>query len=235
MARKLALITGGARGIGEATAIALAPLDYHVVVTDILVTEGEQVAHKLVKAGHGAEFHRLDVKDTEGVNALVQRVERERQAPFDLLVNNAGYVKPKPLDDMKDEDWDDVLDGNLKSMMRVCRAATPAMKKARRGSIVCMSSIAGYEIGWEDRLAYCSSKAGIAGLVRSLAVDLGRWNIRVNGIAPAGMHAKPEQVPLGRTGTVADVANVVVLLASDLAGYITGQIISVDGGMSVAL
>lgn len=235
MAMKLALVTGGARGIGEATAIALAPLGYHVVVTDILVPEGEQVAHKLAKAGHSAEFRKLDVKDTDGVNDLVQSVERERKAAFDLLVNNAGYVKPKPLDELTDDLWQDVLDGNPQSMLRVCRAAAPAMKKARRGSIVCMSSIAGYDIGWEDRLAYCSAKAGIAGFVRSLAVDLGRWNIRVNGIAPAGLHAKPDQVPLGRVGTPADIANVVVLLASDLADYITGQIISVDGGMSVAL
>ena len=119
--------------------------------------------------------------------------------------------------------------------MRVCRAATPAMKAARRGSIVCMSSIAGYTIGWIDRLAYCSAKAGIAGFVRSLAVDLGRFNIRVNGIAPAGLHATADQVPLGRVGMPSDIADAVVMLASDRASFITGQVISVDGGMSVML
>jgi len=230
MADKIALVTGGARGIGEATANALAPLGYHVVVTDILVPQGEQVAHRLISAGHSAEFRRLDVMDTAGVNEVVASVERARKAPFDLIVNNAGFVNPKPLDEMTDQDWDTVQDGNLKSMMRVCRAATPAMKKARRGSIVCMSSFAGFTIGWTDRLAYCSAKAGIAGFVRSLAIDLGRYNIRVNGIAPAGLHATADQVPLGRVGTPADIANAVLFFASDLASWVSGQILSVDGG-----
>ena len=231
---KLALVTGGGRGIGAATSVALAGIGYHVVVTDILKDEGREIVADIVDNGGCAEFHELDVTDTTGVDAVIAAVENARGA-FDLLVNNAGFVNPVDLDRLTDAEWDKVLDANLKGMLRICRAAVPAMKAARRGSIVCMSSIAGYTVGWEGRLAYSASKAGIAGFVKSLAMELGPHNIRVNGIAPAGLHTTAAQVPLRRVGTPADIAKAVVLLASDDAGFITGQMLNVDGGFSVAL
>jgi 3-oxoacyl-[acyl-carrier protein] reductase len=231
---KTALVTGAGRGIGAATSLALAREGYHVVVTDILRAEGPATVAEIEEAGGSAEFCYLDVTDTTNVNDVIASVERERGA-FDLLVNNAGFVNPTPLEDLNDAQWDKVLDANLKGMLRVCRAAAPAMKTARSGNIICLSSIAGHTVGWEGRLAYSASKAGIAGFVKSLAMELGPYDIRVNGIAPAGLHTTADQVPMRRVGTPADIANAVVLLASPQASFITGQIINVDGGFSVAL
>lgn len=231
---KLALVTGAARGIGAATATELAKEGYHVVLTDILIEQGQATAAAIVAAGGRAEFHRQDVANTDETNRVIAAAEA-RHGAFELLVNNAGFVNPKALEQLTDAEWDKVLDANLKGMLRVCRAAVPAMKVAKRGNIVCLSSIAGYGIGWAGTLAYSSSKAGIAGFVKTLAAELGPFNIRVNGIAPSGLHAKAEDVPLRRVGQPKDIADAVVLLASDRASYITGQMLSVDGGFSIAL
>lgn len=231
---KTALVTGAARGIGAATAEALAAAGYHVLVTDVLAELGRETASKINQNGGRAEFASMDVADTATVNRVIDTAERQHGA-FEVIVNNAAFVRPKPLETLTDADWDAVLDANLKGMMRVCRAATPAMKQARCGSIVCLSSIAGHTVGWAGSLAYSSSKAGIAGFVKTLAMELGPFNIRVNGIAPAALHTTADQVPLGRVGTPADIANAVMMLVSPLAGFITGQTINVDGGFSVAL
>lgn len=231
----LALVTGGGRGIGAATSLALAAQGYRVIVTDVLVVEGQAVAEQIRALGGHAEFHELDVTSTERVNAVIATAEKAHGA-FSLLVNNAGFVNPVPLDALDDAQWDRVLDANLKGMLRVCRAAAPGMIVAKRGgAVVCLSSIAGYTVGWEGRLAYSASKAGIAGFVKSLAMELGPHNIRVNGIAPAGLHTTADQVPLRRVGTPEDIANVVVMLASPAASFITAQVISVDGGFSMKL
>ena len=232
--KKLALVTGAARGIGAATARALAAKGYFVVLTDRIDEEGAARTKAICDQGGEAEYISLDVTDTLSVNTLISEYE-QRFGAFSVVVNNAGFVKQLPYTEFTDEDWDEVFDTNIKGMLRVCRAAAPAMEERRDGSIICMTSIAGYTIGWPQQLAYCSSKAGIAGFVKSLAMELGPSNIRVNGIAPAGLHASADDVPLKRVGTPEDIADAVLLLASEKARFITGQILNVDGGFSVKL
>jgi 3-oxoacyl-[acyl-carrier protein] reductase len=177
----------------------------------------------------------MDVRETLSVERAFAAMAEEHGEALDLVVNNAGYVKPCALETLSDEAWEEVINGNLSGMLRVVRAAAPAMRHARAGTILCMSSIAGHVIGWGGRLAYSASKAGIAGLVRSLAVELGAFGIRVNGIAPGGLHCKAEDVPLGRIGLPEDIANAVLLLSQPEAAFITGQVITVDGGLTLQL
>jgi 3-oxoacyl-[acyl-carrier protein] reductase len=235
VSRPLALVTGSARGIGAATAQVLGRRGYHVVVSDVLHEEGRARSEELRTQGCSAEYVPMDVRSTQSVTEAFARIEAAHDAPLDLLVNNAGYVHPTPLEALTDAAWHEVIDGNLSGMLRVTRAAAPRMRSARAGCIVCLSSIAGHVIGWGGRLAYSSSKAGIVGFVRALAVELGPDNIRVNGIAPAGLHAQAQDVPLRRVGQPVDIANVVALLASAEASYITGQVIVVDGGLTLQL
>ena len=235
MTRPLALVTGSARGIGAATADVLAQRGHHVIVSDVLHDEGRAQVEKLKAQGLGAEYVPLDVGSTDSVAEAFARIEATHEAPLDILVNNAGYVHPTPFESLTDEAWHDVINGNLSGMLRVSRAAVPRMKRVRAGSIVCLSSIAGHVIGWSGALAYSSAKAGIVGFVRALAVELGPHNIRVNGIAPAGLHARAYDVPLRRVGQPVDIANVVALLSSTDAAYITGQVIVVDGGLTLQL
>jgi 3-oxoacyl-[acyl-carrier protein] reductase len=236
MSRRWALVTGAAQGIGAATAEALAlRRGDHVVLTDIQHALGAETAARIGRRGGSAQYLPMDVRSTESVENAFAILDREHPAGFDLIVNNAGYVSPRPLDALTDEAWSDVVNGNLTSMLRVVRAAAPPMRRARAGAIICMASIAGHAIGWGGRLAYSASKAGIAGFVRSLAVELGPDNIRVNGIAPGGLHSRAEDVPLGRVGTPEDVANAVLLLAGAEASFITGQVLTVDGGLTLQL
>jgi 3-oxoacyl-[acyl-carrier protein] reductase len=235
MNRPLALVTGSARGIGAATAEVLGRRGHHVILSDVLHDEGRARVATLAAQGISAEYVPLDVGDTHSVTEAFARIESRHEAALDILVNNAGYVHPTPFEALTDEAWHDVINGNLSGMLRVTRAAVPRMRRARAGSIVCLSSIAGHVIGWAGALAYSSAKAGIAGFVRALAVELGPHNIRVNGIAPAGLHAKAHDVPLRRVGMPVDIAHVVALLSSQDAAYITGQVIVVDGGLTLQL
>jgi 3-oxoacyl-[acyl-carrier protein] reductase len=235
MTLPLALVTGSARGIGAATAEVLASRGHHVIVSDVLHEQGHAHVDSLRARGLSAEYLPLDVGSTASVDDAFARIEAGHDAPLSILVNNAGYVSPAPLESLTDEAWHHVINGNLSGMLRVTRAAVPRMKRARAGSIVCLSSIAGHVIGWGGALAYSSAKAGIVGFVRALAVDLGPHGIRVNGIAPAGLHAKAQDVPLRRVGQPLDVAYVVALLSSADASYITGQVLVVDGGLTLQL
>lgn len=251
MAQQTALITGAGIGIGRATAIALAGAGYRAVVTDLLDDEGEAVAAGIRDGGGAAEFHHLDVTDTDNANAVVAAVEKAHGA-LDVIVCNAGIAKKIPLATMTDAEWDMTNEVDLKGMMRIVRAAAPAMRQRGRGAIVCLASIAGTAVGWTEHTAYTAAKGGVAGFVRGLAIELGGDGIRVNAIAPglirsaqtlddfhsigaAGLEAAAPGIPLGRVGEPEDIADVAVFLASDAARYITGQIITVDGGMLTAL
>jgi len=150
-------------------------------------------------------------------------------------VSNAGFASVAFLDELDDEHWDRVTDLNLTSHMRLARAFAPGLKARGGGRMIVLGSIAGHTVGWPGRLAYASSKAGVTGLVRTLAMELGPHGITVNGVAPAGLHASADRVPLGRVGTPEDIGDFIALIASDGARFMTGQMISVDGGMSVAL
>ncbi len=243
------LITGAGIGIGRATAFAFARDGYHVVVTDILAEEGKNVVRDIGKEGGSAEFHILDVTSTEDADRVVGAVQRER-GPLACLVANAGIAHKVPLDRLTDEKWDFTMDVDLKGEFRVARAAIPAMRKAKAGSIVCLSSIMGIAYGWDEHVHYSAAKAGVIGLVRGLAVELAKDGVRVNGIAPgyirtaqalsekhslgpAGLEKAAEFIPMGRVGEPEDIADVVLFLASEQARYLTGQVITVDGGLLV--
>lgn len=246
---KTALVTGAGIGIGRATASVLSKAGYRVIVTDILKLEGEEVAGQINSAGGEAEFHLLDVTSTDATNSLVEQIENSYGA-IDCLVLNAGIAHKVPLDELTDEKWDHTFDINLKGMMRLVRAASPKMKVAKKGSIVCLSSIMGVAYGWDEHVHYSAAKSGVVGLVRGLAVELAPHGVRVNGIAPGyirtaqslskenslgpeGLANAASFIPIGRVGEPEDIADVISFLASDQARYLTGQVVTVDGGLLV--
>lgn len=241
------LITGAGIGIGAATARAFARAGYRVIVTDILEEEGRSVADDIESAGAEAEYHHLDVMDTGETDSVVSAVH-DRYGPVDTVVANAGIAHRVPLAELTDEKWDHTHEIDLKGVMRVCRAAAPAMREAGRGCMIALSSIMGVAYGWAEHVQYSAAKAGVAGLVRGLAVELARDGIRVNGIAPGyirtaqalseehslgpeGLERAAEFIPMGRVGEPEDIADVSVFLASEGARYITGQVLVVDGGL----
>lgn len=247
--KPVALITGAGIGIGRATALALGRAGHHVVVTDVLDNEGAEVADLIRRDGGTAEFHRLDVTSTAQADAVVAAVEHAFGA-LDVIVANAGIAHKVPLADLSDAKWDHTFDVDLKGIMRVVRAAAPAMSARRRGAIVAVSSIMGVAYGWDEHVHYSSAKAGVVGLVRGLAVELAGDGIRVNGVAPGyvrtaqllsrehslgpeGAEKAGEFIPMGRIGEPEDIADVIAFLASDGARYLTGQTIVVDGGLLV--
>ncbi len=251
MGNQTVVISGAGIGIGEGMAHAFAAAGYRVVVTDVLTDEGAAVADALSKSGADAEFHEMDVTDTDQVNGVIAAVEAQH-GPVSTLVCNAGIAKKIPLPTMTDAEWDTTLDVDLKGMMRMIRAAAPKMREAKQGNIVCLASVVGTAYGWDEHIPYSAAKAGVAGLVKGAAIELAKDQVRVNGIAPGfirtaqtldpvhsvgeeGLKAAAPTVPLGRVGDPSDIADVAVFLASDKARYITGQTITVDGGLLVGL
>jgi len=243
------LITGAGIGIGAATARAFAGSGYRVIVTDVLDDEGQKVASEITQNGGEAEYHHLDVSSTEEVERVVSEAEG-RYGTLDCVVANAGIAHRVPLPELTDEKWDHTHEIDLKGVMRVCRAAAPAMRTRGRGSMVAVSSIMGVAYGWDEHVQYSAAKAGVVGLVRGLAVELAPDGIKVNGIAPGyirtaqalsekhslgpeGLEKAAEFIPMGRVGEPEDIADVILFLASDAARYLTGQVVVVDGGLLV--
>jgi len=247
--KNVVLITGGGIGIGRACALAFAAQGDTVIVTDVLENEGKAVVAEIQAGGGAAEFQKLDVRDTARSNELVSDVEA-KHGSVDTIVANAGIAHRIPLDQLTDEKWDHTFDIDLKGMFRVIRPALPGMKTRGKGSIICLSSIMGVAYGWDEHVHYSSAKSGVVGLVRGLAVELARSGIRVNGVAPGyirtaqllskehslgpeGAETAGENIPMGRIGEPDDIADVVTFLASNAARYLTGQVITVDGGLLV--
>ncbi|AKH98759.1 dehydrogenase of unknown specificity, short-chain alcohol dehydrogenase like [Hoeflea sp. IMCC20628] len=243
------LITGGGIGIGRATALAFAAQGDRVVITDVLEAEGRAVVAEIEAAGGTAEFKFLDVTDTQQANAVVADVEA-RLGSVDVIVANAGIAHRVPLEELTDEKWDQTFDIDLKGMLRVVRPAAAGMKARGKGAVICLSSIMGVAYGWDEHVHYSAAKSGVVGLVRGLAVELARSGIRVNGVAPGyirtaqllsekhslgpvAVETVGEIIPLGRVGQPDDIADVIVFLASKGARYLTGQVITVDGGLLV--
>lgn len=243
------LITGAGIGIGAATARAFANAGSRVIVTDVLDEEGRSVASGIESGGGEAEYQHLDVTDTEEVDSVMSGVQ-DRYGPLHTVVANAGIAHRIPLTELTDEKWDHTHDVDLKGVMRVCRAAAPAMREAGRGSMIAVSSIMGVAYGWDEHVQYSAAKAGVVGFVRGLAVELSRDGVRVNGIAPGyirtaqalseehslgpeGLEQAAKFIPMGRVGEPDDIADVIVFLASEAARYITGQVLVVDGGLLV--
>jgi len=246
---KTVLITGAGIGIGRATAMMFGAKGWQVIVTDVLEKEGAEVAAAIVAAGGIAEFHPLDVTSTQAAEAVLARVHKAH-GPLAALVCNAGIAHKVPLADLTDEKWDHTFDVDLKGMIRVIRPAVAEMKMVESGAIVCLSSIMGVAYGWDEHVHYSAAKAGVVGLVRGLGVELARSGIRVNGVAPGyirtaqalspvhslgpeGLEKAAEFIPAGRVGEPEDIADVIHFLVSDAARYMTGQVVTVDGGLLV--
>lgn len=249
MAKEIVVITGSGIGIGRATAFAFGRAGWHVVVTDVLPAEGKDVAAAITGAGGSAEFLPLDVTSTEATDALVADLEA-RHGKIDAIIANAGIAKKAPLAKLTDAEWDRTLDVDLKGILRIVRAAAPAMRARKAGSVVALSSIMGVAYGWDEHAHYSAAKTGVVGLVRGLAVELAGDGVRVNGVAPGyirtaqalskehslgpeGLEKAAEFIPMRRVGEPDDIADVILFLASPAARYITGQVITVDGGLLV--
>jgi 3-oxoacyl-[acyl-carrier protein] reductase len=237
---RVALITGSTRGIGRTIAETLAGAGAKVAVVGRDRGRAEDTAARL--GGDRARGFSCDVADSASVSALVDEVEKSLGA-VDILVNNAGLTRDNLLMRLKDDDWDTVLDANLRGAFVATRAASRGMMKRRWGRIVNIASVVGL-VGNKGQANYAASKAGLIGLTKSVAKELASRNVLANVVAPGFIETDmtasmtPEaraslsqQIPLERLGTPADVAGIVAFLASEYAAYITGQVFVVDGGM----
>ena len=239
---KVAIVTGASRGIGRAIALALAAQGAKVVASARNAETLTQLVEEIKAEGGDALAVVGDVALEDDANNLVKQAV-EAYGQVDVFVNNAGITRDGLLLRMKNDDWDAVLDTNLKGAFLCTRAVAKVMSKQRSGRIINISSVVG-EMGNAGQANYCASKAGLLGLTKSVARELARRNVTVNAITPGfittemtedmtekAQEAMTEQIPLGRPGSAADVANAVIFLASDQSAYITGQVLGVNGGM----
>lgn len=246
---KVAIVTGAARGIGEAIALKLAEQGAQIAftyVSDSSAEKAKTLQQKIEALGVKAKAYQSNAADFAASEAFVNDVVKEF-GTVDVCVNNAGISKDNLLLRMSPDQWDDVINVNLKSVYNMTKQVIRPMMKARKGSIVNMSSIIGIR-GNAGQSSYAASKAGIIGFTKSIAQELGSRNVRCNAIAPgfietdmthylkdAGDASKAflEKIPLGRFGKAEEVADTTLFLASDLSSYITGQVISTCGGLNI--
>ncbi len=241
---RVALVTGAGRGIGTAIALALAREGGHVVLNYRASQDGAcQAAEKIRVLGRRALTVQADVAREDEVQRMIERTVSEL-GRLDILVNNAAIFSSTPLLELSADEWDNIIDINLKGVFLCCQAAARVMLEQGSGVIVNVSSGGGLgpDPGYSVSVAYAASKAGVIRMTRRLAQELAPY-IRVNGVAPGVISSKAEPMsermvdrisrlaPLGRVGEMADIADVVVFLASDEARYMTGQTLSVDGGI----
>lgn len=242
---KAAIVTGGSRGIGEAIALKLAENGANVAFSYVSSDEkAKALEEKLQSFGVKAKAYKSNAGDFADCENMVNEVVKEL-GTVDILVNNAGISKDNLLLRMSPEQWDEIITTNLKSVYNMTKLVIRPMMKARKGSIINMSSIIGMR-GNAGQSSYAASKAGIIGFTKSMAAELGSRNIRCNAIAPGfvetdmthylkeGDAAKTflDKIPLGRFGSAEEIAKVALFLASDMSSYITGQVISVCGGLN---
>ncbi len=238
--KQVALVTGASRGIGRAIATTLAAQGYAVIGT--ATTESGAAAINEALSPHGGRGIALNVNDAPAVDAAIDMILKEFGG-LQVLVNNAGITRDGLAMRMKDEDWDAVLDTNLKAVFRLARAVMRPMMKQRYGRIISITSVVGAS-GNAGQANYAAAKAGLAGMTRALARELGSRNVTVNCVAPgfiatdmtdvlpeAQKAALMSQIPLGRLGAPEEIAAAVAFLASKEAGYITGTELHVNGGM----
>lgn len=239
---KITLVTGASRGIGQAIALKLGQQGAVVIGTATTESGTHTINQYLEKAGIKGAGLALNVNDTEQINNTIQII-REKFGEIEILVNNAGITRDNLLIRMKDEEWDEIIETDLKSVFRLSRAVLRAMMKARYGRIINISSVVG-SMGNTGQTNYAAAKAGLFGFSKSLAREVGSRNITVNCVAPgfidtdmtrslANEHQQNliQHVPLGRLGRPEEVASAVAFLASSAAGYITGITLHVNGGM----
>ncbi len=239
---KLALVTGASRGIGQAIALALGEQGATIIGTATSDKGADAISAYFAKAGIKGQGMKLDVGDDESVATVIKAIT-DNYAPVDILVNNAGITRDNLLMRMKAEEWNSVINTNLTSLYRLSKSIVRGMMKARAGRIINIASVVGSS-GNAGQSNYCASKAGTLGFTKSLAAELGSRGITVNAVAPgfidtdmtrdlpdAQRDALLKSIPLTRLGKPKEIAAVVAFLASDAAGYITGETIHVNGGM----
>ncbi|MBR1706746.1 MAG: 3-oxoacyl-[Bacteroidales bacterium] len=240
---KVALITGAARGIGKAIALKFASEGADIAFTDLVINEAaEQTVAEIAAFGHRVKGYASNAAAFEETHTVVGEILQDF-GRIDILVNNAGITKDGLVMRMTEAQWDAVLNVNLKSAFNFIHAVIPGMAKQRGGSIINMASIAG-QMGNPGQVNYASSKAGLIAMAKSVAKEMGSRGIRANAIAPGFIvsemtNALPEavreeyikQIPLRRGGSVEDIANAALYLASDLSSYVTGQVLAVNGGL----
>ena len=241
---KTALITGAARGIGKAIALRFASEGANIAFTDLVIDEtGEATEHEIASLGVKCKGYASNAASFEEAHKVVDQVMHDF-GRVDILVNNAGISKDGLMMRMSEQQWDAVVNVNLKSAFNFVHAVAPVMMRQKSGSIVNMSSVVGVS-GNAGQANYSASKAGMIGLAKSVAKELGSRGIRANAIAPGFIITEmtgqlseevrnewAKQIPLRRGGTPEDVANVALFLASDLSSYVSGQVINVCGGMN---
>ena len=246
LTNRVALVTGSGRGIGYAIAIKLAEVGATVVINDVGDPEpANSVVEEIKGMGRSASAIMADVSKADDVNRMVEEA-RDTYGQIDILVNNAGIARDQLLLRMSEDDWDKVIEVNLKSVFLCTRAVLRHMVRQRQGRIISISSVSGL-VGNPGQVNYASAKAGILGFTKTVAKEVASRGITVNAVAPGlidtglGRDLKEEyreefkkHIPLGFIGTPRDVAEAVAFLSSDEARYITGQVLNVDGGMVVS-
>lgn len=244
------IVTGAAHGFGRVLCVEFARLGAQVWGCDILADELGETREKCVQAGGECEVRTIDITQVEAVRAFVDEVNHDG-APVTVLVNNAGGVLGqvgRPVEDVPPADWQAIFDVNVSGAFYMCQGVVPGMKTARRGRIINIASGAGLGVSLTGIQAYASAKAALVNLTRQLGHELGAWNITVNCIAPGFVRSNPntekqwqsygeegqrqlvERIALKRLGTPEDIAYGTLFFASDYAGWITGQVLSIDGG-----
>lgn len=243
--KKVAVVTGASRGIGRAIALELASRGAAVVINYNGSEErAKEVQKEIEEKGGEAEIRQWNVADFAACEKAVKDIVKTHGS-IDILVNNAGITKDNLLMKMKEEEFDAVIDTNLKGSFNTMRHVARYMLKQKSGSIINISSVSGV-LGNPGQMNYCASKAGVIGMTKSMAREIASRGIRVNAVAPgfietemidqmtdAAKEAGKAQIPFGRYGKTEEIANVVAFLASEKASYITGQVICVDGGMAM--
>ncbi len=243
--KKTVLITGGSRGIGRATAELFAANGYNVIINYLRsAAAADALAAKLSEAGHTAITFKADVSKKEQVNAMVA-ASLDRFGSIDILINNAGIAQQKLFTDITAEDWDAMLDVNVKGIFNCCQAVVPSMIRRKQGKIINVASIWGIT-GASCEVHYSTAKAAVIGFTKALARELGPCGIQVNCVAPgiietdmnadldeAARYSLKEATPLMRFGTPSEIAYALLYLASDQADFLTGQVLSPNGGFVI--
>ena len=232
---KVAVVTGAARGIGKEIALKYASEGADIAFTDLVIDEnGKKTEEEIAALGVRCKGYPSDASDFAATEAVVEEIKKDF-GRIDILVNNAGITMDGLMLRMTEKQWDKVISVNLKSAFNYIHAVLPIMMRQKSGSIINMASVVGVH-GNAGQANYAASKAGLIALAKSIAQEVGSRGIRANAIAPGFIEVREEwasKIPLRRGGKVEDIANVATFLASDMAGYVTGQVIQVDGGMNM--